>query len=209
MLNALINRTQSQFQVGQTTESTTRGLWIHGAPLTRDGIAYPVVFLDTEGLAATENTDLHDAKIYSIATLISAHQLFNTIRNIDASSVEQLELLARRARLFQLKSGLTEIEGANQKTASFLNTEEGALLKFPSLTWVVQNFFQKQLPGETPTKWLHRLLTAVVRTKQIGSASITNSDRQGPLLIDHPSNDNDAIDHSSLTIAREKSTLKK
>ena len=100
MLNALVNRSGSQFEVGETTESTTRGLWIHGAPVTRSRLGEnPVVFLDTEGFAGTENTEQHDAKIYAISTLISAHQLFNTIRNIDAHSIEMLELLARRARL--------------------------------------------------------------------------------------------------------------
>jgi hypothetical protein len=124
MLNALVNSSHSQFEVGRTTESTTRGLWIHGTPIKRDNLQYPIVFMDTEGLAATENTDLHDAKIYSISTLVSAHQLFNTIRNIDTHSVEALELLARRARLFQLKSGLTELE-SRENSFSFLNTEEG------------------------------------------------------------------------------------
>ena len=99
MLNALLNRSDSQFEVGKTTESTTKGLWIHGAPVTRSRLESPVVFLDTEGFAGAENTQQHDAKIYAISTLITAHQLFNTIRNIDAHSIEVLELLARRARL--------------------------------------------------------------------------------------------------------------
>jgi GTPase Era involved in 16S rRNA processing len=194
LLNALMNATGKQgFEVGQTTESETRGIWISGAPLTRGSSEHPFVFLDTEGLAAAENTEQHDAKIYSISTLISTHQLYNTIRNIDTRSIEALELLARRARLFQLKSGITELETSTTAETSFLNSKEGALLDFPSLTWVIQNFFQKQLPGETPTKWLHRLLASVATSKQIVSGSITagpsDSGGKGPvtLLLDHPS----------------------
>jgi hypothetical protein len=134
------------FTVGRTTESETRGIWISGAPIKREGSDHSFVFIDTEGLAAAENTEKHDAKIYSIGTLLSSHQLYNTIRNIDTRSIEALELLARRARLFQLKSGITELEN-NKQQSSFLNSKEGELLDFPSLTWVVQNFFQKQLPG--------------------------------------------------------------
>ena len=76
--------------------------------------------------------------------------------------------------------------------------------------WVVQNFFQKQLPGETPTKWLHRLLSAVVNTQQISSASITGSGSQGPLLLDHPAtgdNNVNELQSRDLTSARQKSTL--
>jgi len=147
MLNALMNSTNGHgFTVGRTTESETRGIWISGAPIKREGSDHSFVFIDTEGLAAAENTEKHDAKIYSIGTLLSSHQLYNTIRNIDTRSIEALELLARRARLFQLKSGITELEN-NKQQSSFLNSKEGELLDFPSLTWVVQNFFQKQLPG--------------------------------------------------------------
>ena len=65
MLNALVNRTRSSpvpspFEVGKTTESQTRGMWLHGGPLDRHGLDHGVVFLDCEGLAATENTEQHD-----------------------------------------------------------------------------------------------------------------------------------------------------
>ena len=187
LLNALVNRT-SHFEVGRTTESQTRGLWV-SAPVHRDGLR--VVFVDSEGFAAAENTEQHDAKIYSISTLISAHQLFNSIRNIDAHAIEALELLARRARLFQLRSVAS---GQDTTTDEFLNTKEGALLNFPSLTWVVQNFHQQQLPDETPSHWLHRLLRSVATSQQMTSASITGTGKQGPMLLAHPSNtevDND------------------
>ena len=76
----------------------------------------------------------------------------------------------------------------------------------------MQNFFQKQLNGETPTKWLHRLLRAVVTTQQISSASITDGAGSGPLLLDHPDNSADGSNKLSsergLTASRQKSTLR-
>ena len=91
--------------------------------------------------------------------------MYSTIRNIDAASIEKVELLARRARLFQLKAGLTHSE---QTTSA-----DGSLLAFPSLTWVVQNFWQDQLAGETATQWIARILVVVAESRQIGSASLT------------------------------------
>lgn len=91
--------------------------------------------------------------------------MYSTIRNIDAASIEKVELLARRARLFQLKAGLTHSE---QTTSA-----DGSLLAFPSLTWVVQNFWQDQLAGETASQWIARILVVVAESRQIGSASLT------------------------------------
>ena len=87
------------------------------------------------------------------------------------------------------------MESKETPKSDFLNSEEGALLKFPSLTWVVQNFFQQQLPGETPTKWLHRLLRNVAYSQQVISASITSSG--APMLLDHPSNDEHEDEHNA------------
>ena len=63
MLNALINSSDSsaRFKVGTTVESETRGLW-SAAPVGRNALDdSSVLFIDTEGLAASENTDQHGA----------------------------------------------------------------------------------------------------------------------------------------------------
>lgn len=54
----------------------------------RPGYLDTVSFTLKQGLAATENTELHDAKIFAVATLLSSHFLFNTIRNIDTHALE-------------------------------------------------------------------------------------------------------------------------
>ena len=220
MLNALVNRTRSSpvpspFEVGKTTESQTRGMWLHGGPLDRHGLDHGVVFLDCEGLAATENTEQHDAKLFAISTLLTAHHLFNTIRNIDTHSLDALEILARRARLFQLKSGLKGAEaGIGAGAGDFMLSPEGALLAFPTLTWVVQNFYQAQIGGETPTDWLHRLLRAVVETRQVASSSLSDeaSSSGGPLFLAAPPSvggekDGAPSASASLSESRAKSTL--
>ena len=68
-----------------------------------------------------------------------------------------LELLARRARLFQAKVAFAE-EGLPT------GLDPTAPLAFPPLTWVVENFFQDMAAGETPKQWLDRVLDMQVRT---------------------------------------------
>lgn len=56
-------------------------------------------------------------------------------RIIDTAAVEYLELLARRARLFQTKAAFST-EGPRA------GLDPSRPIAFPPLTWVVENFFQ-------------------------------------------------------------------
>jgi len=60
-------------------------------------------------------------------------------------------LLARRTQLFNVKMEIRESQ----------NESLSKLLEFPSLVWVVRDFFQ-DLGGESPKEWLIRLLTGNV-----------------------------------------------
>jgi hypothetical protein len=92
--------------------------------------------------------------------------------------VLELHPVPQLPRLHAFHPGWRKQSNASEQ----LYTEDGELLSFPSLTWwdnhpimprihawqqthshahparVVQNFFQSQIDGETPTDWLHRLL---------------------------------------------------
>lgn len=52
------------------------------------------LLLDTEGFDANNVTDAYDAKIFSIATLLSDYLIYNSVRQIDQSSLEYLECVA-------------------------------------------------------------------------------------------------------------------
>eukprot|EP01133_Synstelium_polycarpum_P002483 gene2483-2824_t len=77
----------------------------------------------------------------------------------DQSALEYLELLSRRTQLFALKSHL-KIDSPLTK-----------ILQFPSLTWVVQDFFQ-DIGDITATEWLEGLLKAHSRDQPDSSLSL-------------------------------------
>eukprot|EP00045_Choanoeca_perplexa_P014465 m.170277 g.170277 ORF g.170277 m.170277 type:complete len:833 (-) comp16684_c0_seq4:145-2643(-) len=137
------------FELGPTVKPTTEGVWAFNVPVT-DGEGLNILFLDTEGLSAPGNTPDYDAVMFAVSTLLSSHLIYNSMRIIDEQNLEYLELLARRAQMFQLKAALSQKR--NDQLAS------DTILEFPPLTWVVQDFFQQQINNETPDDWLHRLL---------------------------------------------------
>ncbi|KAM7304888.1 hypothetical protein ISCGN_014788 [Ixodes scapularis] len=102
------------------------------------------------GFAANNVSENYDAKIFAVATLISSHLIYNSVKIIDQADIDYLELLARRTQLFALRSQLSRAKWND----GFVHD----LLSFPPLLWVVQDFVQTTLDNETPTQWLHRLM---------------------------------------------------
>lgn len=109
---------------------------------------HAIVFLDTEGLFASNISESYDAKIFAISNLLSSYFIYNSVKIIDQSSIEYIELLARRAQLFMVKAQLGQFgESTN------------APLSPPSLLWIVQDFVSDISDGATPKQWLNRLLS--------------------------------------------------
>ncbi len=133
------------FELGPTVHPKTQGLWLWNEVLsTPTGQRF--VLLDTEGFYASNVSSTYDAKIFSIATLLSSQLVYNSIRIIDMAALESLELLGRRAELFMLR--------AQQNNASAYELS----VAMPSLHWVVRDFFQDI--GTTCTEWLTRLASS-------------------------------------------------
>lgn len=153
LMNQLMGKSAG-FGVGPSVQPKTMGIWMWGQPLVvhsaRAGKRINVVFLDTEGFAANNVTENYDAKVFAVSTLLSSHLLYNSVKIIDQSDIDYLELLARRTQLFALRSQLSK-----SKWTTDFNHD---MLTFPPLTWVVQDFVQEQHNFETPTQWLHRLM---------------------------------------------------
>lgn len=94
-----------------------------------------IVLLDTEGFFGTNISEVYDARIFAVATLLSSHLIYTSVKLIDQNAVDYLELLARRAQLFQYKQ---IVEKSNSDDLlSVLKSQE-----FPPLTWVVKDFSQ-------------------------------------------------------------------
>jgi hypothetical protein len=153
LMNQLMGKSAG-FGIGPSVQPKTMGIWMWGQPLvvesSRAGRRINIVFLDTEGFAANNVTENYDAKVFAVSTLLSSHLLYNSVKIIDQSDIDYLELLARRTQLFALRSQLSK-----SKWTSDFNQD---LLTFPPLTWVVQDFVQETHQFETPTEWLHRLM---------------------------------------------------
>lgn len=154
LMNQLMGKSMG-FGIGPSVEPKTMGIWMWGQPMqyvsSRIGKKLSLVFLDTEGFAASNITENYDAKVFAVSTLMSSHLIYNSVKIIDQSDIDYLELLARRTQLFALRSQLSK----SKWTEFDLN-----MLSFPPLTWVVQDFAQDTAKYESPTDWLHRLMAA-------------------------------------------------
>lgn len=157
LMNQLLNRT-SGFALGPTTEPKTRGLWMWSAPVEVDD--HLIVFLDTEGLFASNISEAYDAKIFAISSLMSSYLIYNSVKFIDQSSIDYIELLARRAQLFGIKAEISasEVEVEN----SFVSP--------PKLLWIVQDFVQEMEHGITPQEWLVSLLSSRKKVESTASS---------------------------------------
>ncbi|CAE7231674.1 Gbp5 [Symbiodinium sp. CCMP2456] len=156
LLNALLGDTQV-FSIGRKTSPETMGIWLCRTEWqASDGSE--VWLMDSEGFFGPGVAESYDAKVFTIATLLGGHLVYNTVKIIDQQAVNLLEMLARRAQLFRTR---TSKEQANLETPEFLSVRS-----FPPLTWVVEDFVQ-ELPevhshsSDPATAWLKSYLSHV------------------------------------------------
>ena len=64
-----------------------------------NGQKLSLVFLDSEGFAASNISENYDAKIFAVATLLSSYLVYNSVKIIDQSDIDYLELLSRRTQV--------------------------------------------------------------------------------------------------------------
>ncbi|EEY63533.1 guanylate-binding protein, putative [Phytophthora infestans T30-4] len=152
LLNLLLGRDQESemFDVGNTVNACTKGIWIWGQPagnqtrhqafkhLSRDTT---ILFMDTEGLGSTQRSQTQDTRIFALALLLSSMFIYNSRGVIDTSAIEDLSLVVNLTKYIQAKAHETE-------------TEEGSELSvfFPDFLWVVRDFtLQLQEDGRKVT----------------------------------------------------------
>jgi len=149
LLNALANSMKT-FPVGRKTSPETMGIWVCRTDMkAKDGAE--VWLMDSEGFYAPGVDEGYDAKVFTVASLLGAHIIYNTIKVIDQQAVNLLEMLVRRAQLFRTRTSVSTVE-----VPDFLRLDS-----FPPLTWVLEDFVQ-ELPSalqyEGPTGWLKTYL---------------------------------------------------
>ena len=121
------------FQVGQTVNACTKGLHISTKLLQPERSNYQVLVVDTEGLGAVSATDTHDARIFSLALLLSSMFLYNSKGAIDQPAINNLSLVANISEHIRTSSSSTgphHQQGAKGELSDF----------FPAFLWVVRDF---------------------------------------------------------------------
>ena len=73
----------------------TKGVWIWGSPKEKIGGRAKILFIDSEGISALNNSKTYDAKIFTLIVLISSLFIYNTTSNIDENGISELALAAQ------------------------------------------------------------------------------------------------------------------
>ncbi|TDH72694.1 uncharacterized protein CCR75_006044 [Bremia lactucae] len=138
------------FRVGPTTESCTRGIWLWAPqPPVRNPAGQLVLFMDTEGMASTDNDESYDAKIFSLGLLLSSFFVFNTIGVIDEGAIDRLYLVSELTKYVCVSAhhssalALDEVVGASPEESLLSDDiEESHELAphFPPFAWLLRDF---------------------------------------------------------------------
>ncbi|RLN47740.1 hypothetical protein BBJ28_00011209, partial [Nothophytophthora sp. Chile5] len=165
------------FRVGPTTESCTRGIWLWAPnPPIRNPAGQLVLFLDTEGMASTDNDESYDAKIFSLGLLLSSLFVFNTMGVIDEGAIDRLYLVSELTKHVCVNAHPTTAPSSTSSLSSNgVATGESALAgdalmesralapHFPPFVWLLRDFLlDMQVDGSklTANEYLENALDA-------------------------------------------------
>jgi hypothetical protein len=86
-----------------------------------------IFLLDTEGAASVERDPNHDAKIFSLALLMSSYFMYNSVGCIDEVSINNLSMVAQISQRIAVRSGIPADE---YSLASYA----------PRFLWILRDF---------------------------------------------------------------------
>lgn len=139
--NAIILKVPKErgFVVGDTVNACTKGLHISTHVLDGDSAtdgAYKILVIDTEGLNDVHATETEDARIFSLALLLSSLFIYNCKNTIDQSALSNLNMVAHISEHIRVTASSSSLSSSSSSSAA---TDE--LVKFfPSLLWIVRDF---------------------------------------------------------------------
>lgn len=155
LLNRVILRQRggTGFGVGNTVQACTKGLWIWSQPIMNKR-NMRVFVVDTEGIGALDASSTHDARIFSLAILLSSSFFYNSVGSIDDTELQQLSLVCALSKHIKMQS------------SDAGDADPAALAEFfPELLWVVRDFsLQLKRKDGTPmteTEYLENALADV------------------------------------------------
>ncbi|CAI5715558.1 unnamed protein product [Peronospora effusa] len=171
--------TSSGFCVGPTTESCTRGIWLWAPqPPVRNPSGQLVLFLDTEGMASTDNDESYDAKIFSLGLLLSSLFVYNTMGVLDEGAIDRLYLVSELTKHVCVSTHPCNMSASASAVGSGVASSEEAVLSgdkseesralalhFPPFVWLLRDFvLDMQIDGNalTANQYLEKALDARV-----------------------------------------------
>lgn len=130
LLNQLSGKS-GNFGVGNTVKACTKGIWMWGQGIEKDGVT--TIFLDTEGLGSTIRSETYDCRIFALALLLSSTFLLNSFGTLDSNAISKLSFVVQLTRHIHVRARGNKDEDSGTEFASF----------FPSLIWVLRDFAVK------------------------------------------------------------------
>ena len=195
---------QSGFVVGNTTTSCTRGIWVWVAPpgVWDSPSGARLLVLDTEGLSSFDQDETYDAKIFSLAILLSSFFVYNSMGVIDESAIDRLFLvgeLTKNISLSTVKSrreaeadgeagGAAEAggepagdgdgDGEGEGEGEEAEVSEADLAQFfPPFLWILRDFSLKLKDGEGRDISLHQYLETALEDRKGSGRRVEDGNR--------------------------------
>ena len=133
------------FGVGSTISACTKGIWLHFQPTTS---GKQVLILDAEGAFSLSANKNHDTKIFVLSLLLSSYFIYNSVKSIDSSALQNLSLVTNLSKFIQTQRG---------------SDSRSLVHVLPSLLWVIRDFSLQLVDQDgqhlTANQYLEQALT--------------------------------------------------
>ena len=93
LLNQLIRAKESRFELGHTTSSKTKGIWMWDTPFQHtleSGRKVTIILLDTEGVDAVKAGSQGDTQVFTLSVLLSSLLVYNSTQVPKRENLNQM-----------------------------------------------------------------------------------------------------------------------
>eukprot|EP00944_MAST-04C_sp_MAST-4C-sp1_P005817 g5817.t1 len=143
LLNSLAQVKKPVFNVGNTTDACTKGIWIYDTKKVLEN-GGRLIYFDSEGLASLDQDENYDAKIFSLSLLLSSYFILNTMGVIDESAIDRLFLVSELSKRILIEKNQVENEnvtGKDSKDTKNTSDNSNKLARyFPRILFCLRDF---------------------------------------------------------------------
>ena len=167
ILSSILNTTKG-FELGLTTESCTKGIWMWDTPIRHknDHGEFNLILLDTEGLESPQARPKRDEQLFILSLLLSSFFIYNSKNVIDRESIKKLTIMNKLTSFIKFEyfdeSFITSTQALNPNH----DLDEAYIVQnSPDFVWVLRDFFLS-LNGKSPKEYLLSSLEMEILEKQ-------------------------------------------